>query len=76
MPAKKSQINVAAEIKESVANGPGKRYVIWVQGCPFNCSGCFNPDFQPFITNKLVNINTLSQTILSVKTIEGGKSVV
>jgi anaerobic ribonucleoside-triphosphate reductase activating protein len=71
MPAKKSQINIAAEIKESVANGPGKRYVIWVQGCLFNCPGCFNPDFQPFITNKIVNISTLSQRILSVKTIEG-----
>ena len=71
MASRKSQINVAAEIQESVVNGPGKRYVIWVQGCPFECPGCFNPDFQPFIPNKLVNISTLSQRILSVKTIEG-----
>ncbi len=71
MPAKKSQINVAAEIQESVANGPGKRYVIWVQGCPFECPGCFNSEFQPFLPNKLVDIFTLSRRILSVKTIEG-----
>jgi anaerobic ribonucleoside-triphosphate reductase activating protein len=71
MASRKSQINVAAEIQESVVNGPGKRYVIWVQGCPFECPGCFNPDFQPFITNKLVNITTLSRRILSIKTIEG-----
>jgi len=27
----------------SYANGPGKRAVLWVQGCTFNCPGCFNP---------------------------------
>jgi anaerobic ribonucleoside-triphosphate reductase activating protein len=24
--------------------GPGKRAVIWVQGCPFGCSGCIVPE--------------------------------
>jgi anaerobic ribonucleoside-triphosphate reductase activating protein len=42
-----------------------------VQGCPFGCPGCFNPDYQPFITNKLVDTITLANRILSVKTIEG-----
>jgi anaerobic ribonucleoside-triphosphate reductase activating protein len=65
------QVNIAAELPESVVNGPGKRYVIWVQGCPFGCPGCFNPDYQPFITNKLVDTITLANRILSVKTIEG-----
>lgn len=27
----------------SRANGPGRRAVIWVQGCSLNCPGCFNP---------------------------------
>ena len=27
----------------SYANGPGRRAVIWVQGCTHNCPGCFNP---------------------------------
>lgn len=67
----KNQINMATEIKESVVNGPGQRYVIWVQGCPFQCPGCFNPDFQPFITNKLVKVSTLARRIFSQKTIEG-----
>ena len=71
MKPKSDQVNIAAELSESVANGPGKRYVIWVQGCPFECPGCFNSDFQPFNTNKLVNISTISRRILSVKTIEG-----
>jgi len=28
----------------SQANGPGRRAVLWLQGCSLGCSGCFNPD--------------------------------
>jgi anaerobic ribonucleoside-triphosphate reductase activating protein len=27
----------------SRANGPGARFVIWLQGCTLGCAGCFNP---------------------------------
>lgn len=27
----------------SRANGPGSRFVIWMQGCTLGCAGCFNP---------------------------------
>src|SRR5512147_1881126 len=27
----------------SRANGPGVRFVVWVQGCTLGCPGCFNP---------------------------------
>lgn len=27
----------------SRANGPGVRFVIWLQGCTLGCAGCFNP---------------------------------
>jgi anaerobic ribonucleoside-triphosphate reductase activating protein len=28
----------------SRANGPGLRAVVWFQGCPLKCPGCFNPE--------------------------------
>ena len=31
----------------SLTNGPGKRAVLWVQGCLLNCPGCFNPATHP-----------------------------
>jgi anaerobic ribonucleoside-triphosphate reductase activating protein len=32
----------------SCSNGPGSRFVVWVQGCSRHCEGCFNPGTQPF----------------------------
>ena len=39
------EILVAATRERSMREGPGIRYVIWVQGCSLKCKGCFNPHF-------------------------------
>ena len=41
-------LRVAAFLPRSRVNGPGARSVLWTQGCPRRCPGCFNPDFLPF----------------------------
>jgi anaerobic ribonucleoside-triphosphate reductase activating protein len=35
--------HVHATEARSRANGPGARFVIWLQGCTLGCPGCFNP---------------------------------
>ena len=30
-------------MEHSTVNGPDNRFVIWTQGCPLHCAGCFNP---------------------------------
>lgn len=36
-------LRVHAIEERSRANGPGARFVVWVQGCTLGCAGCFNP---------------------------------
>ncbi|MBQ8640664.1 MAG: radical SAM protein [Clostridia bacterium] len=31
-------------IRESIVDGPGLRFVVFVQGCPHHCPGCQNPE--------------------------------
>ncbi|MEU9166304.1 4Fe-4S single cluster domain-containing protein [Streptomyces sp. NPDC048420] len=40
-------LNIAATHVGTEALGPGVRSVVWVQGCPFHCSGCIAPDWIP-----------------------------
>jgi anaerobic ribonucleoside-triphosphate reductase activating protein len=68
---KSLKLNLAAELPSSVVNGPGLRYVIWVQGCSLKCQGCFNEDFQPFIDKNITTVEELAVRILSTKGIEG-----
>ena len=36
-------MRVHATEARSRANGPGARFVVWLQGCTLGCPGCFNP---------------------------------
>lgn len=58
-------LNIMGYIDESEVNGPGCRAVIWVQGCPRECPGCFNPDSWTFEINQLVTVDSLVEQILS-----------
>ncbi|HLP92255.1 MAG TPA: 4Fe-4S single cluster domain-containing protein [Nostocaceae cyanobacterium] len=60
-------LNIMGYIDQSEVNGPGCRAVIWVQGCPRACPGCFNPDSWPFEINQIVSIESLAESILKNK---------
>jgi anaerobic ribonucleoside-triphosphate reductase activating protein len=36
-------VRIHAIEPRSRANGPGARFVVWLQGCTLGCPGCFNP---------------------------------
>ena len=51
--------------------GPGNRYVIWVQGCPFNCKNCTTPESIPIVPNKMIEIEYIINSISDNKKIDG-----
>ena len=42
------KLRLAGVIRESVVDGPGWRFVVFVQGCPHRCKGCQNPQTHDF----------------------------
>ncbi len=39
---------VAQMVACTEAEGPGRRFALWFQGCPLRCPGCCNPEMLPF----------------------------
>jgi len=39
------KLRIGRFLISSNVNGPGRRFVIWFQGCPIRCRGCINPEF-------------------------------
>lgn len=37
-------LRVAAIVDDTQAEGPGRRWALWVQGCSIRCAGCCNPE--------------------------------
>ncbi len=68
---RKSTINLAGFLARSSVNGPGIRSVVWVQGCPIHCEGCFNPQFLPFSLAQQVTPSVLADIICAEETIDG-----
>ncbi|MGN0682916.1 MAG: anaerobic ribonucleoside-triphosphate reductase activating protein [Oscillospiraceae bacterium] len=53
------KLNIAGTVCESLVDGPGLRYVVFVQGCPHRCEGCHNPETHSFSGGKAVDIEQL-----------------
>lgn len=71
-------LNVHAINRQGVRTlGPGLRYAIWLQGCPFNCNGCITPEARPVKAEKLYSIDSIAKDIIKSNceglTISGGE---
>lgn len=41
-------LRIAGVVSDSITDGPGIRYTLFVQGCPHRCPGCHNPQTHDF----------------------------
>lgn len=71
-------MRIAGTISESIVDGKGIRYVIFVQGCPHRCEGCHNPETHDFSGGFDADINQIlsdidSDPLISGVTFSGGE---
>jgi anaerobic ribonucleoside-triphosphate reductase activating protein len=45
------------------AEGPGRRFALWFQGCPLRCAGCCNPEMLPFRGGTAVSVADLVKQV-------------
>ena len=65
-------------VTDSIVDGPGFRTAIFVQGCPYHCEGCHNPDSQPFEGGTVWTLDDVEKKfannpLLSGITLSGGE---
>ena len=65
------KLRLARTIARSLANGPGERFVVWVQGCPIHCQGCWNQDTWAPQGGTEVDLDVLLTAISEEKGLEG-----
>jgi anaerobic ribonucleoside-triphosphate reductase activating protein len=64
-------IRLHAVEPRSRANGPGTRFVVWLQGCTLGCPGCFNPTTHEAGGGREVSIGELAAQLAATTGIEG-----
>ena len=64
-------INLAGFFPDAGCLGPGRRAILWVQGCLLNCAGCIAAYMRPLEDRHWITVSDAAQRILSIPGIEG-----
>ncbi len=65
------EIRLAGIVKESIVDGPGIRYTVFVQGCLHSCPGCHNPQTHALDGGYLTDTDQLYDEICSDPLLKG-----
>lgn len=65
------ELRISGIVKESVVDGPGLRFVVFVQGCTQGCPGCHNPDTWDLKGGTIIAAEELLRQINATKLIKG-----
>ena len=71
-------MRIAGLVQDSIVDGPGFRFTVFVQGCPHDCPGCHNPQTHDFqggteMTEEQVIQKMLSNPLTDGLTLSGGE---
>ncbi|MFK8114258.1 MAG: 4Fe-4S single cluster domain-containing protein [Rubripirellula sp.] len=56
-------IQVANLVPVTEAEGPGRRFALWLQGCPLRCPSCCNPEMLSFSGGTKMSMDELMRMI-------------
>jgi anaerobic ribonucleoside-triphosphate reductase activating protein len=68
-------MQIAQVVPCTEAEGPGKRFAIWFQGCPLRCPGCCNPEFLPFKGGQTRSLAEMTDWLLRTKEESGVEGI-
>lgn len=68
---KSTLIRISGTIGESIVDGIGMRYVVFVQGCPHHCEGCHNPETWEFERGRFITVDNLFKDIIKNPLLDG-----
>src|SRR5947207_8523929 len=54
-------LRVAQIVPCTEAEGPGKRFALWFQGCPLRCPGCCNPEMLSFAGGQALSLFEITE---------------
>ena len=71
-------IKIAGMVEESIVDGPGYRFAVFVQGCEHRCKGCHNPQALDvnggvFTTTDKILARIVKNPLLCGLTLSGGE---
>ncbi|AOG60106.1 anaerobic ribonucleoside-triphosphate reductase activating protein [Spiroplasma helicoides] len=62
-----ANINVGRFLMNSEIEGPGTRFVVWLQGCTIGCKSCCNQELIPMVPKFLMPVSFLFEKIKEAK---------
>lgn len=68
-------VRIAQVVPCTEAEGPGRRFAIWFQGCPLRCPGCCNPEMLPFEGGRGVPVPELVERVRRAASADGVEGI-
>src|SRR5437660_3744658 len=68
-------IQIAQVVPCPEAEGPGKRFAVWFQGCPLRCPGCCNPEFLSFRGGEVKSLAEMMEGMIRAREESGVEGI-
>src|SRR5262245_55636569 len=68
-------LHVAQIVTCTEAEGPGRRFALWFQGCPLRCPGCCNPEMLPFEGGQTMTLAEVAERMRAARERHGVEGI-